>query len=1014
MGRLSLTSTSFIVMSNNGETDERGVSIDINARESLSEVHDVYNREYKSCRERYSNIDKEKSSILDELKSEEEKINELNKKRSLLEKQCKNVEQEIKECKDNIDYLNHLDTAKIDAQIKQNEKDREDKLKIVSLKLESDKNSIETDRQIKLNAAETAFKNSPQGNISQEDYAAITRPNNLQLAAMNNVGERYKAKDMLDRNINDKTLSFQYDNAQLESKIQNLNNNIANTNAHYAPFINEYQEDINSIYNKYQGTIDNYNEKINESIKNQENDINDLKLHLDTEVNAANTQISNINSDIKKTKRDFDRQIRDAESQGKATTRLKQSKISKVSSLEAEITKIKNNFEKAKAKVEVQIQSINNQYGKEQKKLEELRDAVINKRDNELIEPKQLLSDTQNRRDSEINRLNNEINTHKNTLTRLKLEYDQYIANEQVTYTNTMNDLEIAVRNYAENCDIPIDPSIDTSNVAFKKLGNRVENWNSILNTLCKNEDKVSGIKEKKKQELINKNYAELIQCVEMANSLPDKANFFASSKLVIMIIGLVMVLGGSVLIALNMINIILPIMLLLVGVTLTILPNIIYSKTINKYAQAFSLAVDFREFIGITEHSNETILNEKVRIILELGERLVNIKKLYFGRKDEYLKELNIINGNANSDINKVESEYHTKVLEINTNYEKIWKTLKKALSDFKAGNNNSLVEANEKLFNLNKEKNNLEIDIQNNKSDIESAEFNLNKHKEKLVEAEKFEKDAPNKISNFRYNIEELMKQLSSKCIHEKDTALVKDTKSVLYDSIFLGIDNDDTRDNNNVMNIKEFKHNKKPIIVIYDEVVEKVTGKTVAESINMELDKVINDMTLSFRLLNSKSSLRQYIVDLPICADDLASSAAKQAYCIEHYTNSLDGMKEHLEAIKGNRSKLVSNGVESIDKLNMKRFEDGEEPEKYNIVYFIMRVDEDITKQLDNVVLTNCDKYGFLPIFVISKKMWQGTKDGRSDFINNLIDNNTNPVIMYTNKEYQIISEEESLNN
>ena len=1011
MGKLNLTSTSFMIMSNNGETDERGVSIDINARESLSEVCNVYNGEYKLCKDRLANIGTEKDNIINKIKTEDKKIEELNKQKSELENKYKDIEHEIKECEEEIERLESLDTTNIDYQIKQNEKDRTDKLKIASLNFERAKHSIEANKQIKLNEAETAFRTSPQGNISQDDYVAITRPNNLQSAAMRNIDGRYRAKDILTTNINDKTQSFHYDNAQIESSIANLNTSIDNVKDHYEPIICEYQEDVNSIYDKYQGTIDNYNEKIDESIRSQENDLNDLKLQLDTEVKAANNQISNINNDIKKTKKDFDRQIRDAEAQGNATTRLKQSKNSKISKLEADITKIKNNFEKAKAKVEVQIQSVNSQYAKEQKRLEELRDAVISKRDNELAKPNQLLKDAQSRRDSEINNLNNEIAVHKSTLARLKSDYEQYVANEENTYNNTIYELDNAIRNYADTCELEVDPSIDNSTVAFKELGNKVENWNSIINNLCKNGDKLDTLKEKKKQELINKNYPDLIECVDKAKNLPEKANILASSKLVIMIIGVVMSLASIAVFLLA--DIVASIIPLIVGLVLAVLPNIVYSKTLNNYVQALSLATDFREFNGIIEHSNETILNEKIRILLELGEKLVSIKKSYFDRQNEYSKEINIINSNASSDISKAESDYHTKVLEINTNYEKLMKTLKKALKDFKAGNENSLVEANQKLSDLNKNKDNTEVAIQNNKSARELLESSKKKYEEKLVEAEKFEKEAPIKIANFRHNVEDLMKALTSKCIRGNDTALVKDTNSELYNSIFLGIDNADTKDNHNVMNIKEFKHNKKPIIVVYDEVVEKETGKTVAESVNTQLNNVVNDMALSFRLLNSKSSLRQYIIDLPICADDLASSAAKQAYGIEHYTNSLDGMKEHLEVIKDTRSKLVSNGVESIDKLNAKKYEDGAEPEKYNIVYFIMRVDEDITKPLDNVVLINCDRYGFLPIFVISKKMWQGTKEGRSDFVNNLIDNNTNPVIMYTNKEYQIMSEEESLN-
>ena len=48
-------------------TNERGVSIDINARESLSEVCNVYNGEYKLCKDRLANIGTEKDNIINKI-----------------------------------------------------------------------------------------------------------------------------------------------------------------------------------------------------------------------------------------------------------------------------------------------------------------------------------------------------------------------------------------------------------------------------------------------------------------------------------------------------------------------------------------------------------------------------------------------------------------------------------------------------------------------------------------------------------------------------------------------------------------------------------------------------------------------------------------------------------------------------------------------------------------------------------------------------------------------------------
>lgn len=1000
MSKLNLTSASYIVPSVNGEPG------DINARESLSSLEQVYSGEYTRCKTRYDNIGTEKDKLRDCVDHGNSELQALKINEKELEDAINDNQAAIENCEENIRYLTNLNTSDLETEIQNNESNRQSKQRDLQVTHNNRIKSLNEERQSKLDDLKCEF-DSLNRDVSDEDLQAIRNPNQIQEIALANINSREEAKLELDKLVESKVQSSDYAIAELETKIKSLNNDVQNVNNKYNPLIAECQRVVDTIHKKYAGSIQSYSDKINESIANQDSEIQSLNTQLDVEVKSANTQISNLNSEIKKVNRDYAKQIREAESQGKATTRLKQSKTSKISSLEADITKIKNNYEKVKTKIERQAQLINDRYSKEQEKLKVQKDNLISKRDAELKEPTRELNSTVQEKELKIADLVTNINNCKRAIDDLNNDKANYINEKTKNYDNTIAELDRSLREFASSTDIAIDEIEDQDLVIFQTLESRLETWRIAIRKLCKNENKIESLSTSAEQDLNNKSFTNLLEDANKAKSLPDNPSFLASGKIPIIIIGIIIAISGGVTTALSILEVIAGIGILVAGLVMVVAAIIIHSMTLKKYVRAERLITNYISINGVVDHSNETILNEKVKVLLELGSKLRSIQFALFDGKMAYNQKVAELNTKYNMLINKANADYTEKLQYINEEHNNILNMINQKISNFKYDTSKSLKAEKTKLSSLKSSGKNLFNQFKTNKENIKDCEAKLFNAETRLGEALSFEEDAPNLMINFKAKTEELLRELVIKCAKEENTAITKDTECVLSDSIFLGLGNEYLKDSNGVQRVMKYQHNKKPIIIVYDENIQKLPGKTVVESLNIELSKLVIDLVTSFRFINSKDSLKQYIIDLPICADELAGEQKKKMNCIRYYTNRLDDMKKYFEEFRDSRAELTDKGVSHIDTLNRNNFKKGIEPKQYNIVYFILRPDEDITRPLDNVVLSNCDKYGFLPIFILSNKMWNGTEDGRSSFINNLVDNNTNPIIKYTNRQY-IVSE------
>jgi chaperonin cofactor prefoldin len=155
-----------------------------------------------------------------------------------------------------------------------------------------------------------------------------------------------------------------------------------------------------------------------------------------------------------------------------------------------------------------------------------------------------------------------------------------------------------------------------------------------------------------------------------------------------------------------------------------------------------------------------------------------------------------------------------------------------------------------------------------------------------------------------------------------------------------------------------------------------------------------------------MNSKETYAQFVVDEMACTNDLKSTNVKNAFNIIDVAGKLDELKGRIKSFATQRERLAERGT-TMDALNESKFASQDRPETYNILYIIYKPNERKSKLDDDIrmLIPECDKYGFLPVFICEKDTWEGGIQEKESIYKEIKSLANDSIVIYNGNTYSI---------
>ncbi|MBE7010274.1 MAG: hypothetical protein E7418_02145 [Ruminococcaceae bacterium] len=194
------------------------------------------------------------------------------------------------------------------------------------------------------------------------------------------------------------------------------------------------------------------------------------------------------------------------------------------------------------------------------------------------------------------------------------------------------------------------------------------------------------------------------------------------------------------------------------------------------------------------------------------------------------------------------------------------------------------------------------------------------------------------------------------------------LEESRGQLSDKIYLC----HSKGNENPKRFHELRHNKKPIIFLYD------TMETT--KISSLLSEFMMEIFTAFLMINARQ-----VLDLSVIELTGGTSFYRNSYI---QVVEKEGIKKLFDDIATLRKEIASSQTAngSLDEFNQYIYDSGEDKskyKKYKIVQFVVPEEEAV--QETNIFdannwnnLVESERYGFLPIFFINYKDWANTFD------------------------------------
>ncbi len=768
-----------------------------------------------------------------------------------------------------------------------------------------------------------------------------------------------------------------------QTEIGELKSRQDDVNSEFEPDVEKFKGIIDSINYKFQPGIRACQNAVSEQISRRDGEVGQLQEEKNKEIQFTNNEIDGYQKEFKKTERKYNEQIRIAKLKNAPTTRLESSKISRLNAINDQIQKANNRVNRKVFDIDQKIETVQNRYAKLIEKAESQLESVISDRTQELSEPTKIYNDLIQERDRQTAALQYKIDQRENECHSKESQYNNDIELERRAQSNNNNRIDQQIVEYAMSGDTCFATVLDEQNAPYVALQGRIDTWMAQLS--CIKKGKLSPIYEKEHEKqkgiLVSKEYDELQSELSEATQYNDQLSVFAKYNGIFTIAGGILAALGIIsfvvlVFALNMsvVTEMAGIATAVIGIALAAFTIFKTRKEFSKICRYISLASDYHEFPCIAAHSTQITRDKELAMMKEMGDKLYAV---HYGRTE-------------------AQNLHDAKDADIKSDYENDLKLIKKefenVIAQIERDRNAEIKSINEKAAkdraNFNKEKEELQIQIDSLTSKVKGLDSEIRNLKKEIEENTQFMEAFENAYSIF-----------DEKLNDETWIAPMSFTKGKLNNSLYIVPDNDE-RDNCNHRKIYRVDHNKKAFVVNYDitSTEEKV------EEVNKIIHDLMFDLMYAVYRINSKETYMQFIVDGNAATNDLMSTNVKNAFNIGEVVGRIEDIRARIKSFSMQKDKLAAMG-KTIDELNESKFNSQDRPLTYNILYIIFKPDEKRNKLDDELRMlsTGCEKYGFLPVFICERNTWKRESQEKDSIYKDIKNLANGEVLIFDGKKY-----------
>ncbi len=752
----------------------------------------------------------------------------------------------------------------------------------------------------------------------------------------------------------------------------------------YEPDVVKYKKVIEEIKKKYQPEIRKCQGVVSEKVADRDEEIGQLQNERNREIKLADNEIEGYQRDYRQTDKQFKEQIRVAKFQNKPTTRMENSRVSRLNAINDQIQKVNNRVNKKISSIDQKIEVAQSKYAKIIEKAENQLDLVIQNRDRELSGPVKTYEGILQDRDSQINDLKSRIEQRENAKNAKVNQLNSNITSQRQTQEENNNVIDKKIIEFVMSGDTCFSDVLDEANAPFVALQDRVNTWMKMLSEIKKEKMVVAYQKEHDNQKavLASKSFDELQKELAEATKFSDQLTFFAKNyKFLTIVGGLVAAFGLLFIIVFDAILQksfgIAGIAVIGIGVALAILTILKTEKEFGLICKYVSLASDYQSFPSISSHSTEVTQARELAKMKTLGDKLYDV---HYGRTE-------------------AQDMHDAKAADIKSDYERNLKLISREFKNKKA--------------QIEREREGEIYKIRTDAADGEAAfvsekEELQDKIKALIVRVEGIDariRELKVQIDNNKQFLEAFKSVYSvfeKQFQNDRWIPPMQYTHGKLSNTFYIIPDNGEC-DEFGHKKIYRINHNKKALVVNYD--ISGVEDGKI-DQINKIIRDLMFDLMYSIYRMNSKETYVQFIVDEMACTNDLKSTGVKNAFNIIDVAGKLEELKGRIKSFATQRERLAEKGT-TMDALNENKFASQDRPETYNILYIIYKPNERKSKLDDDIrmLIPECDKYGFLPIFICEKDTWESGIQEKESIYKDIKSLANDSIVIYDGNTYNI---------
>lgn len=740
----------------------------------------------------------------------------------------------------------------------------------------------------------------------------------------------------------------------------------------YEPSVNSWQEKIEAVKEKYRSSLSEAEAKYQESEWNYKLETDSLEQERRNAVSECEAEKKQKKADYNKINNEWNRKILLATAQKKPTAQMKRSQDANKNRYKQDISKLDSSLESQLRKIDNRLTVANDKWGKIINRDKEKYQAILDKQNQELTEPSEGLKAVCEERDRLTAQIDGQISARKQQEEQNVAGVRKEIASCEQRYREQIESLDREMQEYAMSGEICFDEKEEEANRPFRALADRIPAFENAVKLLSGLSGKEEEEKERERAALKMLEYDGLLTEASHASELTEKLPFWLTGKWI--------VLAGTAVLA-AVVGCVLFFLTGLHPAAAIGLPAVVFAgicagvlmdagKRKKRYIRALVLASEFESFASIRQHSILMTRKEEYERLRKRGrqiyEKLIGPeeeKRRHAEKeediRDDYERGLQMAEAEA-------EEERNEALIQKNRELEECWENTTGAENR----RNRALEERNRNL---------MREELQEEKLSGIIAEL-----REKLEDLERF-------ISECEEAYEELVKKMQTM------SADMEETHGKLNGKLYI-VPDADVPMKGKIKPVYCISHNGKPLVVTYD-----TYGLESAEDYNKALGGLIEhcltDLLLGVRLLNSRETYKQYIVDNVTGGVRFQQSAVRNDLSIEAVCRGTEELRDHLNRFEQQRTLLAAHG-DSMGELNERLYQKQARPESYKIVYLVMRPEAEAGKLDEKIerLLPECDRFGFLPIFLCSREAWdKGIQQDKS--IYKTIQKSTgNAVILY----------------